>query len=493
MSTPASPEPSGAPPFAYDGGEPFTPTSFASPQPEDFDIDAMDAQEQAYQREQQEIQAAIAAAAEQQQEISKKQVIASFRLLFTRRAAKARDVCQGFRAFKFGWLLDRTERAAARSARLINEAFLRRERGRAFLRLKRATALVGALRRLLHRKARLAARLAVRRWVWFAVARHGRRGLARRCARRYGLRALRRVWGSRLLPWFRCRLRMGLAKLGSERDRRAAGRRRRAAGADRRKARLLKWGLGSLTHSARKLAADRAARERADALARAAESADVRDLATHDRVAAERARLGAVLDVVAAAGEAAAARGAAAAAAAEAAAAAARGAVGAVDAAEARDAAEAADERRRDSERDAAARRLRCDEAEASAERADEARADAERARDDAADEAFWSDDATKAADASIKAATFLRHRGNLRRAAVAACARAYHATALAAALARRALLHWRCQADARRAKAIVAVRLLGRCRLRSRAAHRAFARWRTWTEFAAKRQVFPA
>ncbi|KAH8056703.1 hypothetical protein JL720_14173 [Aureococcus anophagefferens] len=95
MSTPASPEPSGAPPFAYDGGEPFTPTSFASPQPEDFDIDAMDAQEQAYQREQQEIQAAIAAAAEQQQEISKKQVIASFRLLFTRRAAKARDVCQG--------------------------------------------------------------------------------------------------------------------------------------------------------------------------------------------------------------------------------------------------------------------------------------------------------------------------------------------------------------------------------------------------------------
>ena len=142
MSTPASPEPSGGPPFAYDGGEPFTPTSFATPQPEDFDIDAMDAQEQAYQREQQEIQAAIAAAAEQQQEISKKQVIASFRLLYTRRAAKARDVCQGFRAFKFGWLLDRTERAAARSARLINEAFLRRERGRAFLRLKRATALV---------------------------------------------------------------------------------------------------------------------------------------------------------------------------------------------------------------------------------------------------------------------------------------------------------------------------------------------------------------
>ena len=120
-----------------------------------------------------------------------------------------------------------------------------------------------------------------------------------------------------------------------------------------------------------------------------------------------------------------------------------------------------------------------------------QARADAERARDDAADEAFWSDDATKAADASIKAATFLRHRGNLRRAAVAACARAYHATALAAALARRALLHWRAQADARRAKAIVAARLLGRCRLRSRAAHRAFARWRTWTEFAAKRQVF--
>ncbi|KAH8063358.1 hypothetical protein JL722_2526 [Aureococcus anophagefferens] len=420
MSTPASPEPSGAPPFAYDGGEPFTPTSFASPQPEDFDIDAMDAQEQAYQREQQEIQAAIAAAAEQQQEISKKQVIASH-----------------LRAWR--------ETAAQDKAMRLSVVRVLRPAAPA----KRAAGAASA-------------------------------------------------WASR-----------SSAPSGTGAPRAPAARRGRgpAEGA------APQVGLGSLTHSARKLAADRAARERADALARAAESAGVRDLATHDRVAAERARLGAVLDVVAAAGEAAAARGAAAAAAAEAAAAAARGAVGAVDAAEARDAAEAADERRRDSERDAAARRLRCDEAEASAERADEARADAERARDDAADEAFWSDDATKAADASIKAATFLRHRGNLRRAvpeatsgtqklqtslsrrraAVAACARAYHATALAAALARRALLHWRCQADARRAKAIVAARLLGRCRLRSRAAHRAFARWRTWTEFAAKRQVFPA
>ncbi|KAH8090136.1 hypothetical protein JL720_6442 [Aureococcus anophagefferens] len=403
MSTPASPEPSGAPPFAYDGGEPFTPTSFASPQPEDFDIDAMDAQEQAYQREQQEIQAAIAAAAEQQQEISKKQVIASFRLLFTRRAAKARDVCQGFRAFKFGWLLDRTERGAARSARLINEAFLRRERGRAFLRLKRATALVGALRRLLHRKARL------------ARASRPPLGLARKLAADRAARS------------------------GRTRSRRRAPATSRRTTASPRSARA---SAPCSTSSPRRARPPRPAAPR--------------------RRRPPRPRR-------------------------------ARGAAGAADAAEARDAAEAADERRRDSERDAAARRLRCDEAEASAERADEARADAERARDDAADEAFWSDDATKAADASIKAATFLRHRGNLRRAAVAACARAYHATALAAALARRALLHWRCQADARRAKAIVAVRLLGRCRLRSRAAHRAFARWRTWTEFAAKRQVFPA